>query len=295
MRVFLTGATGYIGGAVADALRRAGHEVAGLARNDAGAGRLEAAGVRAVRGDLQHAGTLAAFAREADAVIHTAMSDSSDAPHADREAVVSMLGALEGTNRPFIYTSGIWVVGDTGESVADEETPLNPTSLVAWRPAVEQLVLDASSRGVRSVVIRPAVVYGRGGGMVASFLKSAREHGAARYVGTGENRWPLVHVDDLADLYSKALEAAPPATLLFAAHGDSARVREIAVAASQRAGAAGKTESWPLDEARKTLGPYADALVLDQQISAARAQRLLQWTPTAPTIFEDLASGSYAD
>lgn len=293
MRVFLTGATGYIGGAVAEALRRAGHDVAGLARNDAGAGKLEASGVRALRGDLQHADALAAFARESDAVVHTAMSDSSDAPRADREAVARVLDALEGTNKAFIYTSGIWVVGDTGEGVADEETPLNPTPLVAWRPAVESLVLEASGRGVRSIVIRPAVVYGRGGGLVASFVKSAREHGAARYVGTGENRWPLVHVDALADLYAKALEAAPPSTLLFAAHGESARVREIAEAASRSAGAQGKTESWPLDEARKTLGPYADALVLDQQISAARAARLLQWTPDVPTLFDDLATGSY--
>jgi nucleoside-diphosphate-sugar epimerase len=294
MKVFLTGATGYIGSAVAEALQRAGHEVSGLARSDEAASKLEAAGLHALHGDLHDAESLAAAARAADAVIHTASTNGPDMPQTDRQAVEAIIAALAGTNKPFIYTSGIWVLGDTGERVADEESPLDPTPLVAWRPAVEELALKASERGVRSVVIRPGMVYGRGGGMVAPFIKSAREGSAPRYVGTGENRWPLVHVEDLADLYVKALEAAPPATLLLAVHGPSLRVREIAEAASRSAGADGRTESWPLDEARKTLGPYADALALDQQVSAERSKRLLQWSPRAPTLLEDLASGSYA-
>src|SRR5437764_736703 len=131
--------------------------------------------------------------------------------------------------------------------------------------AVEERVLAGARRGIRSIVIRPAIVYGRGGGIPATFVESARKEGAARFIGSGENRWPLVHVDDLADLYLLALEKAPPGTLLLGVSGPSHSVRDVAAAASRGAGAEGRIRAWPLEEARKKLGPYADALVLDQQ------------------------------
>nr|MBA3767894.1 NAD(P)H-binding protein [Acidobacteriota bacterium] len=140
MRVFLTGATGYIGRGVAHALRAAGHEVVGLARSDDAVSKLQARGVVARRGDLKEPESVSQAAREADAVIHTASTNDSAAPQADRTTVEAIAQALKGTNKPFIYTSGIWVYGDTGERVADEQSPLNPTPLVAWRPANEQLV-----------------------------------------------------------------------------------------------------------------------------------------------------------
>ena len=142
-------------------------------------------------------------------------------------------------------------------------------------------------------MIQPAIVYGRGGGILAGFVESAQEKGAAQYVGTGGNRWPLVHVDDLADLYLLALEKAPAGTLLLAVTGRSHRVAQIAEAASRGAGAGGKTEAWPLEEARKTLGAYADALVLDQQASGRRARELLDWKPHRLGVVEELERGSY--
>jgi len=211
----------------------------------------------------------------------------------DQAAVRVMLDAIAGSGKPFIYTSGVWVLGDTGGRVADETWPVNPAALVAWRPAAEQLVLQASAQKVRSIVIRPAVVYGRGEGIPAGFVESARTHGAARYVGSGENRWPVIDVDDLADLYVRALEKAPAGTVLLAADGSAHRVKEIAEAASIGAGAGGRTESWPLEEARKTLGAYADALALDQQVSSERARAMLGWKPRASGILEDLRLGSY--
>lgn len=294
MRVFLTGATGYIGGAVADALRAAVHEVVGLARSDDAVRRLEARGITAHRGDLREPQSITQAAREADAVIHAASTNDAGAPEADRAAVEAITQALEGTNKPFIYTSGIWVYGDTGASVADEQSPLNPTPLVAWRPANEQRVLESSERGVRAVVIRPAIVYGRGVGIPAELVQSAREKGTARFVGTGENRWPQVHADDLADLYVRALERAPAGTVLNATSGPSVRVSEVAEAASRAGGAEGRTESWPIEEARKVLGPYADALALDQQVSGEKAVELLGWKPQFTSMLEDLERGSYA-
>jgi len=283
MRIFLTGATGYIGGAVCDALLRAGHTVVGLVRSQEQAGRLAAKGAAAHPGDLRDPGNLAAGARQADAVIHTALLPAADAGDVDRRAVEAMHGPL------LIYTSGCWVLGNTGDRVADEDTPLAPTPLVAWRPAVEQLVL---ARG-RGMVLRPAMVYGRGGGLLQSFVQSAREHGAARVIGDGQNRWTFVHVDDLADLYVRLLDA-PPGTLLFAAHGPALRVREVAEAASGAAGAAGRVEFIPLADARLSLGPLADALALDQQISGERARRSLAWRPIAPSVIDDLAAGAQA-
>jgi nucleoside-diphosphate-sugar epimerase len=290
MKVLLTGATGYIGSAVAERLLAAGHEVFGLARSEEAARKLEAAGVSPVRGDMKSPESISRAAREADAVIHTAATGDADAPQADEQAVAAILDALEGTNKPFIYTSGVWVLGNT-KGVADEETPLDPTPLVAWRPAIEERVLAAAERGIRSIVLRPGMVYGRGGGSVGEMVQSGRQKGTVRFVGTGENRWSLIHVEDLADLYLKALERAPAGTLLMVASGPSMTVREIAEAASRAAGAEGRVESWPIEQARERLGAYADAIVLDQQISAAKAMRLLDWKPAAPSVLEELERG----
>jgi nucleoside-diphosphate-sugar epimerase len=171
---------------------------------------------------------------------------------------------------------------------------VNPTPLVAQRPVIEQEVLGSKDRGVRAIVIRPALVYGRGGSIPRMLSQSARETGAARYVGDGRNRWPFVDVDDLAQLYVLALEKAAPGSLYNAVDGPSYRVLEIAEAASIGAGAKGKTEAWPLEEARKTLHAFADALVLDQQISGEKAMKELGWSPRAASVLDDLKTGSYA-
>jgi len=203
--------------------------------------------------------------------------------------VETLLDALAGTGKPFVFTSGVWVHGSTGDRVADEDTPLAPTPLVAWRPAVERLVREAAARGVRGSVIRPAMVYGRGGGIVAGFIASARERGATRVVGDGRNRWPWVNVNDLADLYARLLDASP-GTVVLASDGPSIPVREVAAAASRHAGAGGKVEFWPLEEARRSLGAYADALVLDQQVSSRRARETLGWKPAAPPVLAELGA-----
>jgi nucleoside-diphosphate-sugar epimerase len=294
MKLFLTGATGYIGSAVVESLLAAGHEVTGLARSAEAARKLEAAGARSWPGDLHDSENISRAARTADGVIHMASTGGPDARQADEQAVAAILDALDGTSKPFIYTSGVWVLGNTNDRVADEETPLDPTPLVAWRPAVEQRVLAAAARGVRSIVLRPGMVYGRGGGSVGEMVQAGRRKGTVRFVGTGENRWSLIHVEDLADLYVKALAAAPAGTLLMVAAGASMRVREIAEAASRAAGSGVGVESWPIEEARERLGAYADALVLDQQVSAAKAMQLLDWKPKAPSLLEELAQDSAA-
>jgi nucleoside-diphosphate-sugar epimerase len=294
MEVFLTGATGYIGSAVAEALQKKGHKVTGLARTPEKAKQLEARGVRAVLGDLLKPETIAAPVRASEAVIHTANTNDAHAPQADAAVVRAILEALAGTSKPFVYTSGVWVLGSTGEKPADEQTPVNPTPLVAHRPGIEQEVLRAKERGVRSAVIRPGLVYGRGGSIPRMIVQSARDTGAAQYVGDGQNRWPFVDVDDLAQLYVLALEKAPAGSLYNAVHGPSYRVREVAEAASIGGGAKGKIHATPLDEARKTMGAFADALVLDQQVSGEKATKELGWSPHAGSVLDDLKTGSYS-
>ena len=294
MKVFLTGATGYIGSAVAEKLLAAGHQVTGLARSPEAARKLEERGVDPVPGSLHDSESIARAARSSDCVIHTAPTNKADMPEADALAVSAILEALDETGHPFIYTSGVWVLGDTKDSVADEESQLEPTPLVAWRPAIEQRVLRGAARGVRSIVLRPAMVYGRSGGIIGGMVESGRQTGVVRYVGTGENRWSLVHVDDLADLYLRALEKAPAATLLMAASGSPMPVSEVAERAARAAGPSCRTENWPVEQAREKLGPYADALILDQQVSGARAAQLLGWSPQAPSLSEELASQASA-
>ncbi len=290
MKIFLTGATGYIGRAIADALSKAGDSVTGLARSDAAARSLEEKGITPHRGDLLSPDALTAAAAASDGVIHTATTNDGSK---DRAAVCAMLEAIAGSGKAFVYTSGIWVLGNTGDGIADETAPLHPAALVSWRPSIEELVLSTARKNVRSSVIRPAVVYGRAKGIPAGFVKSARELGTARFVGIGDNHWPAVHVEDLADLYVRAVKKAPPGSLFLAAETAAHRVKEIAEAASFGAGAGGRTESWPLEDARKTLGAFADALALDQQVSSARAKTTLGWQPRADGILEDLCHGSY--
>ena len=281
MKVFLTGATGYIGSAVTERLAAFGDAVSGLARSEESARKLERLGAAVVRGDLRDAPVIETAARQADAAIHLGFEFSTDAEAVDRAAVEALIRGMRASGKPLIYTSGIWVLGDTAGAEADENTPLNPAAAVVWRPGHELLVLLAEL--VRVIVIRPAMVYGRGGGFAAGFARAAMEGGVAQYVGAGENRWPFVHVDDLADLYVLALQA-PAGSVYFASAGPALPVREVARAAAGDRPA----EAIPLEQARRAMGPMADALVMDQAVSSRKAMRELGWNPKAKGVLEEL-------
>lgn len=292
MKVFLTSATGYIGGAVARSLQSAGHVVMGLARSDATAQRLQDAGIQPHRGDLTDAASLQAAVTQADAVIHTAATQDAEMPTVDQQATQAILTALAGTHKPFVYTSGIWVMGNTGGEVADETWPLDPTPLVAWRPAVEEWVLAAAQQGVRSLVIRPGLVYGHGGGLLAMLRQAAQATGAVPMIGSGDNHGAFVHVDDLARLYVRALESAPAGAVLIGANDAAVPMRQVAAAIAQSLGIDGQVQSLSLAAAREQWGALADALALDQQVSSDRAHQLLGWYPTAVSVLDDLTNGA---
>jgi nucleoside-diphosphate-sugar epimerase len=288
MNLFVTGATGYIGSVVTQRLVSAGHAVTALARSERTRACLAEQGVAPAPGDLTDVRRVAELASAADAVVWVATSNREDI---DAPAVAAILERLRGSGKTFLYTSGVWVHGDT-RGLADEDSPLEAAELVAWRVPVEQRVL--ATAGVRGLVVRPGIAYGRNGGIPTMPTASVNGRGAARFVGSGDNRWATVFVDDLAELYRRALEVAPAGSVLIGVQEPAFRVREIAQAASLGRGAGGRVESWPLAEARAELGVFADALVLDQEFSAARAERLLGWKPAGPSIVEELSRGSYA-
>jgi nucleoside-diphosphate-sugar epimerase len=290
VRILIVGATGYIGSALVRALK-GDHDLLGVARTEAAASKLREAGVEPVPGDITQPETLNAAARGPDAVVYAVQYHGSDGAQVEGAALRALADALRGTNKLFVFTSGAWIYGNTGERAASEDSPLDPTPLVAHRPQLEQIVREG--RGVRAVVIRAADVYGDGGGLPAMWVHSAKETGAARYVGDGRNHWPMVHIDDLAQLYVSSLSTAPAGAIYNAADETSLTVAQMAEAASEGAGRNGATVSWPLDEARRKLGAFAYALALDQRIDSKRAREELGWRTRSTTALDDLRNGSY--
>jgi nucleoside-diphosphate-sugar epimerase len=282
MHVFVTGATGYIGHAVVAELAAAGHAVTGLVRSDEKAGLVRRLGARAVIGDIADPATYREHAAEHEALVHTAFDASPAAVAADRTAVETLIAATHpGKAQALIYTSGIWVLGATGNAPVFEGAPTDhPAPLVAWRPAHERLVLDAADHRLATAVIRPGIVYGGRGGLLGAYFESAEKEGAAKYVGDGRNRLPMIHVEDLARFYRRLVEHGARG-IFHAVDGNAVPVAEVARAASEAAGKGGATRSIPLDEARATLGPFADALALDQLVESRRAADL-GWRPEHP-------------
>src|SRR5437773_1082466 len=275
MQVFVTGATGYIGFAVATALRRHGHRVFGLARSDAKAARLTRHEIEPVIGDLSGPKTYADVAAQCSVLIHTAFDYSADGVAKNKLTIDTLLDAAGRGAQPktLVFTSGAWVYGDTGGRMVDETTPLNPIKLVAWRPAHEQLVLRATS--VRGLVIRPGCVYGGAGGLTAPWFAKPGE----TVIGDGRQRWTMVHVDDLADAYVRAAESGLAGEIFNVTDRSRFTVLELATAAARAAGYKGEIRPLPLAEARKTMGDFADALALNQHVDSGKAVRLLGWQP----------------
>jgi nucleoside-diphosphate-sugar epimerase len=297
MKVFITGASGYIGGSVAAHLVAAGHRVSGLARTAETAAALEKSGIAPVRGTLEDAEVLAAAAQEADAVI-----DAANAAH--RGAAEAMLAALAGSGKAFIHTSGSSIVGTRagGElvpAVFDEDAPFTPSPTRADRVALDNDIRSAN--GVRSVVIVPSLIYGQGRGLnphsmqVPWLIALARKSGIAKHIGSGENRWSNVHIDDLVTLYALALEKAPAGSFYFAENGENS-MREICEAISRMLGFGGRTQAMTVDEAAAEWGegPANDTMGSNSRVRAKRARAELGWQPHAVSLIEEIERGCYA-
>ena len=281
MRIFLTGATGYIGSAVLDAFVRAGHHVDALVRNSERAEQVQARGGNPVLGDAAKPKTYADAAAAADGVVLTASEDSPRRVQIDATTIDTVLAGPVTPGRFIIYTSGVWVLGRAPAPV-DESASLNPIELVAWRPSHEAKVLDAATAGWRVIVIRPGVVYGSDRGMVGDLLKDAA-NSLIRVIGPGDNHWPLVYDRDLADLYVRTATNPDASGIYHANDEGDETVNDIVAAISEHAKTTPSVRHVPLAEAKQKMGPYAEALALDQIVRSPRA-RALGWAPSLHSV-----------
>ena len=304
MKIFVTGASGWIGSAVVPELLEAGHDVVGLARSDASAEKLETAGATVRRGDLDDPETLAKAANDADGVIHLAFQhevafgqgDFAAAGAADRRAVEAMGAALAGSDRPFVLASG--VAGLALGRPASEDDGLVPNAVTrAAPPGIRQATalhaLSLRGVGVRSCVLRFApTVHGDGDkGFIATYVGVAREKGVSGYVGDGAQRWPAVHRSDAARLARLAVEGAPAGTVLHAVGEEGVPFRDIAEAIGR--GLAVPTASIAPEDALDHFGPLGLFAGMDFPATAAITQELLGWKATGPTLIEDLDEDHY--
>ncbi|HEY8561925.1 MAG TPA: SDR family oxidoreductase [Pyrinomonadaceae bacterium] len=297
MKVFLTGASGYVGAAVAEKLKGRGVGVVGLARSDEAEKKLTARKIEALRGDLRDFEALRGGAAAADAVIHTAFShdfsDYDDAVKLDREVIKNFAEALAGSNKPLIVTSSSAILGDTRGNLADEDYPFAESSPRRLRGESERDALQLSSKGIRSIVVRlPLFVYGRSGSSFVPFvIEQAKKENFANYAGTGAQRVSAVHVEDAADLYLLALDTST-AKGLYNVAAESVSIKEISEAAARLLGV--KAKSIPAEQARAQFGKMYDFLSINNELDAAKARRDLRWSPRDyHSILDDIENGSY--
>lgn len=295
MRVFLTGATGFIGSRIIPELLAAGHEVLGLTRSDAGARALEAAGAQVHRGDLEHPDTLRAGAEQADAVIHTAFDhDFSNFVancEKDRRVIEAMGEVLKGSDRPLLITSGTGIGNpEAGGPATEDVLNRNHPNPRAASELAGQILLDA---GVNLVSMRlPQVHDTVKQGLVSPFIELSKAKGAVAYIGEGLNRWPAAHVLDVAKLYVLAVERSAPGARYHAVAEEGIAVRDIAEVVG--AGLNLPVVSLTPEEAPGHFGWLAMFAGLDLPASSAKTRELLGWNPTGPGMIEDLKAMDYS-
>jgi len=299
MKIFITGASGYIGGSVAAALTAKGHAVTGLARSAETAAALSQRGITPVSGTLDDAEALAKAARAADVTVNAA-----NAGH--RGAAEAMLAALAGSGKMYVQTSGSSIVGTRAngefvEAVFDEDTPYTPSPSRAGRVAIDDMVRKAAGNGLRTVIVCPSLIYGLGHGInpdsvqVPWLIALAKKAGIAKHIGSGENRWANVHIDDLVTLYLLAIENAPPGAFYFAENGENS-MREVCEAISRMLGQGGRTQGMSIAEAAAEWGegPAADTMGSNSRVRAKRARAELGWRPAARPLIDEIERGCYA-
>ncbi len=291
MRIFVTGASGWIGSAVTAELIARGHEVVGLARSDASADKVAAAGATVQRGDITDLDSLRAGAEGVDGIIHTAFihdfTAMANSVAVDYAAVELFGDLLEGSGRPLVIASGI-----LGAVSVETDRP-DPATAASPRIRTEHTLLGFADRGIRSSAVRlPPTVHGDGDhGFMAALIDIDRQKGSSGYVGDGTNRWPAVHRLDAAHLFCLALENAPAGSALHAVDDEGVPLREIAAVIGRHLDV--PMVGVPADEAAEHFGWLGPLLAIDSPASSAITRELLGWEPTHPNLIDDLEEGHY--
>ncbi|MDC0710623.1 NAD-dependent epimerase/dehydratase family protein [Stigmatella sp. ncwal1] len=298
-RAFVTGVTGYIGGSIAEGLRRQGYAVVGVVRNQADAARISALGVETVVGGLDDSALLGRLAREADVTVNAADSDH-------RGAIEALVGALKGTNKTLVHTSGSSIVADEGtgepsERVFEDTTPFTPVPQKVARVAIDRLVRDSAREGIRSIVVCPTMIYGNGLGakrdsaQVPLLIRESLRRKAGVHIGPGLNVWSNVHIEDLTELYLLVIEKAPPGSFFFAENGEAA-LKDIAAAISRMEGWEGRTFRWELPEAIQAISEETAryGLASNSRVRATEGKKL-GWSPRHTSLLKDIEFGSYRE
>jgi len=299
MKIFCTGASGYIGGSVAAHLIAAGHQVTGLVRSQDKADAVRAQGIEPVLGTLDDAAVLSQAAKAADVVVNAASADH-------KGAVVALLDALAGSGKVFIHTSGSSIVGtpargERSDAVFDEDTPFTPSPARAARVALNEFIPSYLDKGCRPVTICPSLIYGAGHGAKADsvqvpyLVNLARKRGNAAHAGPGENIWSDVHIDDLVTLYALAIEKAPAGSFYFVENGEHS-MRELCEAINRMLGFQGPPAAISMAEAAAEWGEGAaeNTMASNSRIRAKRA-RQLGWMPKARDVIEEIEQGCYRE
>lgn len=265
-----------------------------LVRTEEAAATVQAGGATSVLGTLTDRELITSLALDSDGVMHLASpGDESSAP-TDDTFISAVLAGLEGSDKPYVHTSGIWVYGSS-DSIT-ERSPFDPPALTSWRVPLEKRVLAAE--GVKTTVIAPGIVFGYGRGIPALVAGAPRGSGMApalKLIGPGSQHWTTVYVDDLAELYVLAFDLASAGSYYIGASGQNPTVRSLGEAAADAAGLDGRVEPTSVEEVHAWLGAgFGDALLLDQQATGSAARIDLGWEPNGPTLVEELRSGSYA-
>lgn len=289
MQAFVTGATGYIGFNVACALRRAGYKVWGLTRSEEKAGWLKRNEIHPVIGDMQRPESYEETAEQCSVLVHAAADYEHDTPKLDQRTVKTLINTGRHGAQPktFIYTSGCWVIGNTGRQSVNETTPLNPIEAVEWRPDIEEQVLDSDI--VNGLVVRPGCVYGERGGLTGMWFEAA-ESGNLTAVGDGSNFWTMVHVADLADAYVRLADSGLMGEVFNVSDYSRWKVSEMVEAVARATDYQGEISYVPVEQAADQYGPMAEALALNQHVNPNKAVSRLGWLPRARSFVDDIDS-----
>ena len=276
-RVFVIGASGYLGSAIAARMVRDDNEVLGLTRSPEKARSLAAHGVIPVVGDLEKADAWRGQLKNADVAIHVA-DGPNDAAALDQLALAAIRDAAhDGRVRRVLYTSGIWVHGDTHGQVVDETSKLDPLPLVKWRAAHEEIVFDMAELEVQGIVLRPGFVYGECRGILGGYFAEAREKRTVTCPGDGHQFWTMVHRDDVAEGYALAVEHGKGGERYLLCDDSQLTAKQILEAIAKATSA--ELKHWEVEGVLKHLGLYGEALLSGQKVNAGKARRELGWVP----------------